>query len=468
VKLVVVGGGIAGLAAARRLEALVPDAEIVLVERTDRLGGKLVTEHVDGFVVEGGADSFLSRKERGVGLCEELGLGDELVGRRPENARSFVRRGGKLHPLPAGLTGMIPTDLDALAESPLLSAQGRARLAAEVDLPPAPRAGDESIASFVSRRLGREAYDALVEPLMTGIYGGDGELLSLQATFPNLRALELEHGSVLRGLTAQSPQPSTYAPFVTLRSGLGTLITGLADSLEHSRLLTGRAVVGLRRRSAGFEVELDAGEALAAEAVVVAVPAFATAELLAQLDPELAEAHAEIPYASSAVVSLAYRQNDVDHPLDGYGYVVPRAEGSDVLACTWTSSKWEDRAPDGLVLIRVYAGRFGGRDMVDDSDADLVSLAREEVRLLGLDVDPTLVRIHRWPQGMPQYVLGHPERLERIDAALADHPGLALAGAAYRGVGIPDCIRSGEEAARSIARTLAGAMTAGATADDAK
>lgn len=467
-KVVVVGGGIAGLAAARRLESLISDAEIVLVERTERLGGKLLTEKVNGFVVEGGADSFLSRKERGVGLCEELGLEEELIGRHAENARSFVRRGGDLHPLPEGLTGMIPTDLDALAESALLSPEGRARLAAEVDLPPAPPGGDESIASFVSRRLGREVYEALVEPLMTGIYGGDGEQLSLQATFPNLRTLELEHGSLMRGLLAQSPQPSGYPPFVSLRSGLGTLVTVLAERLERTRLLTGRAVVRLRRSSTGFEIELEAGELLGADAVVVAVPAFAAAGLLANIDPELAEVHAYIPYASSAVVSLAYRREDVDHPLDGYGYVVPRAEDSDVLACTWTSSKWEDRAPGGYALVRVYAGRFGGRDVVGDPDDDLVSLAREEVRLLALEAEPTLVRIHRWPLGMPQYTLGHPERLERIDAALADHPGLALAGAAYRGVGIPDCIHSGEEAARSIARTLSDAVPAGAAADDAK
>ena len=203
--LAVVGGGIAGLAAARRLESLLPDAELTLVERSERLGGKLLTDEVVGFVVEGAADSFLSRKPRGIGLCEELGLADRLVGRRPEHARSFVRHGAELHPLPEGLTGLIPTDLRALADTGLLSPEGRARLEAERDLPPEPPGGDESIASFVSRRLGREAYERLVEPLMTGIYGGDGDQLSLEATFPNLRALELEHGSLLAGLAAHAP-----------------------------------------------------------------------------------------------------------------------------------------------------------------------------------------------------------------------------------------------------------------------
>ena len=455
-KAVVIGGGIAGLAAARRLESLLPEFEIDLVERSQRLGGKLLTEHMHGFLVEGGADSFLSRKERGVGLCEELGLAGELVGRRPESARSYVRHGSELHLLPEGLTGMIPTDLDSLADSTLLSQVGRERLAAEVDLPPVPTGADESIASFVTRRLGAEAYERLVEPLMTGIYGGDGEQLSLQATFPNLRALELEHGSLIRGLLAQSPEAvATRPPFVTLASGLETLVARVAEGLRRTRVVTGRAALGVRRSDHGYEVTLDAGERVHSDGVVLCVPAFAAAELLADLDSDLAAAHAEIPYASTAVVSLAYRDGDVVHPLDGYGYVVPRAEGSEMLACTWTSSKWEGRAPDGFVLIRVYAGRFGGRDVVEDSDDELVGLARDELRLLGIEAEPHMSRIDRWPLGMPQYVLGNPERLKRIESALADHPGLALAGATYRGVGIPDCIHSGEEAARSLTESLA-------------
>lgn len=470
-KVVVVGGGIAGLAAARRLERLIPKVEVVLIESKYRLGGNLRTDHVEGFVIEGSADSFLSRKERGVGLCEELGIGDELIGRVPENARTFVRRDGELHPLPEGLTGMIPTNLDALADSTLVSERGRERLATEADLPPAPAGGDESIASFVSRRFGCEAYEALVEPLMTGIYGGDGEQLSLQATFPNLRALELEHGSLLRGLAAQEPASSEYPAFLSLRSGMDRLITSLARSLERTQVWAGFRATAVRSLPGRYAVELDGGvTAVQADGVVLAVPGFVTAELLSELDPNLAEVHSEIPYASSAVVTLAYPREAVGNPLVGYGYVVPRAEGSDVLACTWTSSKWDGRAPEGFVLLRVFAGRFGGRDVTRLTDDHLVALARNEVRSLGIRGlrEPALAKIHRWPRGMPQYTLGHPERLERIDTALDQHPGLALAGAAYRGVGIPDCIHSGEEAARSIARTLSNAITAGATADDAK
>jgi oxygen-dependent protoporphyrinogen oxidase len=351
---------------------------------------------------------------------------------------------------------MIPTDLDALAEGTLLSPEGRERLVAEVDVPPAPPDGDESIASFVSRRLGREAYETLVEPLMTGIYAGDGDALSLQATFPGLRALELEHGSLIRGLLAQPPSPQGgLPPFVSLRPGLDVLVTALVDRLERTTSRTGTSAAAVERGADGYSVVLDGGETLGVDGVVVAVPAFAAAELLAGLDGDLAAAHAEIPYASSALVSLGYRLDEVPHSLDGYGYVVPRAEGSDVIACTWTSSKWEGRAPEGSALIRVYAGRYGGRDVSAEPEDELILLAQEEASFLGITAEPELVRVHRWPRSMPQYVLGHLDRVERIEAALEAHPGLAVAGAAYHGVGIPDCIRSGEQAAEALVRALA-------------
>ncbi len=459
-KVAVVGGGIAGLASARRLAQLLPDAQIVVVEREQRLGGKILTERTaDGFVIEGGPDSFLARKERGVGLCEELGI--ELIGRRPEHARSFVRRGKELHPLPEGLTGTIPTDLDALASTALLSAEGKARVREEIDLPPATPGDDESLASFVSRRFGRDAYEAIVEPLMTGIYGGDGEQLSLEATFPQLRSLELEYGSVIRGLETQPSITGPYPPFVAPASGMETIVEQLVRSLE-SRVdfLLGSGAANLRPRSGGFVVELWNDVTLDADGVILAVPALIAGQLLDGIDADwLAEDHYDMPWTNCVVVTLGYERDDVPRPLDGYGYLVPRSEGSAVLACTWTSSKWERRAPAGKVLLRIFAGRFGGPNVTDYSDRGLLKLARNEVRTLGIKARPSLTRIHRWQFGMPQYVLGHPERLERIDAHLAEHPGLALAGAAYRGVGIPDCIRSGEEAAESVARALVGSRT---------
>ena len=453
-RVAVIGGGIAGLAAARRLEALAPGAAVSLVERDVVLGGKIRTDRLDGFVVETAPDSFLSRKERGVGLCSELGLGDELIARRPEHRGSFVRRGDELHPLPEGLTGMIPTSLDALETTELLSAQGKVRFAAEADVPPSDGVEDESVAAFVSRRFGREAYDGLVEPLMTGIYGGDGEQLSLRANFPQLRAIEREHGSLLRGLTATSPGDAP--PFLSLRGGMDVLVDALRGGFARTEVFAGRGAERVTRDGSCYRVGLSDDEALAVDGVVIATPAYVTAELLAELDPELAAIHAEIPYASSVVVSLGYSRADVV-PLDGYGYVIPRAEGGDVLACTWSSQKWEHRAPEECVLVRVYLGRFGGRDVTSDTDDELVAGGRGEIAFLGVSARPVLTCVHRWPLGMPQYVVGHLDRLERIDAALAAHSGLALAGAAYCGVGIPDCIASGEAAAESVVRALAGA-----------
>lgn len=456
---VVVGGGIAGLAAALRLERLLPEPDVVLLEAGERLGGKILTERVDGFLVEGASDSFLTRKPRGLGLCEELGLTGRLQPRDPRHERTYVRLGDALHPLPAGLTGMIPTRLEALAESDLLSPEGRARLAGEPELPAAPEdAGDESIAAFVTRRLGREAYERLVEPLASGIFAGDGEQLSLAATFPGLRRLELEHGSLLRGLRAQSEAAGDAGPpFVTLRGGMGELVQAAAGRLARTRVRTGAEVVAVRRSASGYEALLASGEAVGADAVVLALPAHAVAVLTAELDPELARAHAGIPHASSALVTLSFAASEVPRPLDAYGYVVPRVEGSDVLACTWTSSKWTGRAPTDRALLRVYLGRFGGPDVTTRPDGELVALARREVgETLGVTAAPGLARVHRWLRGMPQYVLGHLERLDAIERRLAEQPGLAVAGAAYRGVGIPDCIASGEEAAHRVAAVCEG------------
>lgn len=460
-EVVVIGGGIAGLAAARELQRLRPGVDVTLLEADDRVGGKIGTElvaagDVGGFLVEIAPDSMLSRKPRGVGLCEDLGLAEELIGRVPENERTFVRRHGELHPLPAGLTGMIPTKLDALTGSRLLSDAGRARLAEEEEIPAAGGDGDESIASFVTRRLGIEAWENVVEPLMSGIFAGDGSQLSLAATFPDLRALERVHGSVVRGLRARSAGPAPpRPPFVSLRPGMGRLVEAVAGELEGATIRVGAAVTAVDGESGAFRVALAEGGVHAADAVVIATPAFVTADLVDRLDPELAAAHAAIPYGSSALVTLAFAEKDVPRPLDGYGYVVPRVEDTDVLACTWTSSKWAGRAPAGHALLRVYLGRVGGRDVTLLGDAELAALARSETReTLGVTAAPELELVHRWPRGMPQYTLGHLDRLASIEERLACHPGLAVAGAAYRGVGIPDCIHSGEEAARALAAAI--------------
>jgi len=459
--VLIIGGGISGLAAAYRLHKAAPERTFTLLEREERLGGKLLTDQVNGLVVEQAPDSFLTRKPHGVGLCEELGIADQLYGRRPEHAdKTQVRYGDDFYPLPSGLSGMIPTDLAALARNPLISAAGQARLAEEATIPPAPANGDESVAAFVSRRLGREIYEKLVEPLMSGIYAGDGEQLSLAATFPQLRQLELKHGSLLKGLQAASAQAATkerpaatYPPFASLKGGMGQLVDAIVATLPPASLHTGTTVAAVQRSSDGYQVTLTDGTVQMARALVLATPAFITADLLAAVDPALAAAHAAIPYASSAIVTLAYRKGDLSRVPEGYGYVVPSVLGSEVLAGTWSSNKWAGRAPDEVLLLRVYIGHYGGRDVTQLPDSELLALAHAELAASFVaEGAPLLQRIYRWPRSMPQYNLGHLARLATIEERLPHNPGLFLAGAAYRGVGIPDCIREGENAAMGVLR----------------
>lgn len=461
--VIIVGGGISGLAAAYRLHQSDPSCRFVLIERDARLGGKIVTHQMDGLTVEGAPDSFLARKPRGVGLCEELGIADQLTGRRPEHAdQTQVRFHDEFFPLPSGLSGMIPTDLDALANNPLISPEGQARLAQEPTLPPVPENGpmdDESVAHFVSRRLGREVYEKLVEPLMSGIYAGDGEQLSLAATFPQLRQLELKHGSLLGGLEVASAKRQTtpqstpsYPPFVSLPGGMGQLVDAIVATLPAESLHTGERVTAIEEVSGGYTLTVQGPSGgttqLTSKSLILATPAFVTAELLNRVDPALADAHAAIPYASSALVTMAFRKSDLSKIPSGYGYVIPSIAGSEILACTWSSNKWADRAPEDLLLCRVYIGHYGGRDVTQLADDELIAMAQSELAAsFEADGEPLLTEVYRWPLSMPQYNLGHVDRLATINSRLPDNPGLFLAGAAYRGVGIPDCIREGEAAA---------------------
>ncbi len=483
VGVAVIGGGIAGLAAAWRLSQLAPDLPVTVFEASNRLGGKVLTERVDGFTVEGGPDSFLSVKPRGVGLCAELGLSDELQGTIEANRRTFVLRRGHLHPLPEGLTGLIPSRLGPIARSSLLSPLGKARLGLDFVLPARGGDADESLASFVRRRLGGEAYSRLIEPLMAGIYAGDGETLSLAATFPHLRAGERAHGGLIRGVLANkrgtaggsdgvtarpgdaatSVVPTPRPGFLTPVGGTGTMITALETRLRAAgvRIITGMCVRDIVAMPGGYRVERADGTRGTFAAVVVAAPVHAAATLLAGLDPDLAAPLAAIPHVSSVTVSLGYRATDFAAPLVGYGYVVPRAEGRPVLACTWTSNKWAHRAPDGHVLLRAFIGRAGQPDPTVQDDDTLVAVAREEFRdILGIRAEPTLRRVYRWPLGMPQYTMGHLDRLAVIEARIKTHPGLALCGNGYRGVGLPDCIASGERAAERVAAAV-GVTTSG-------
>ncbi len=459
-RIVVIGGGIAGLSAAYYASKL-PDTQVTLLESSSRWGGKITTDRVvfdDGlFIVEGGPDTFLATKPWGVALCQELGLSDRLHGTNPHQKSTYVLNRDRLLPLPDGLAMMIPTNIQAILKSRLVSWFGKARMGLDFILPPKAVNGDESLGSFVSRRLGREAYENLIEPLMSGIYAGDGDQLSLASTFPYLRDLELKYGSLARG-TFSIRKQSNGKSVQGSRSAFLTPTTGLAEIVERLvQYLTSNGTI-LRLNTAvsrisifddRYLVELENGSSLETDSVILATPTFVSGNLLASLDPSLASNLQSIPYVSTATVSLAYAQSDVPRDLDGYGYVIPRREGRRALACTWTSTKFPHRAPEGYALIRVFVGR-AGQD-IPWNESDLLELAKEELKLtLGITANPLLDRVFLWDKAMPQYNLGHPVLLKRIDAALEKHPGLALAGNGYRGIGIPDCIHSGELAVKKI------------------
>lgn len=449
-RIAIIGGGIAGLAAARRLQNH-PTVDVTLFERSPRLGGKIVTDRPSGFVIEGGPDSFLSSRPRGVGLSEELGIASRLHGTIPELRRTYVLHSGSLYEMPEGLSGLVPARLDPLLASPLFTDEGKARLAAESEIPPAPGSQDESLASFMSRRFGTEVYERLIEPLMAGIYAGDGRALGLLATFPQLRELEREHGSLLKAMSLRRGPPSPRPAFLTFPTGMAELPEALAASLRRVRIVTGIGVRSLTRPGP-YHLSLDNGAGAAFDAVLLATPAPVTASLLSDIAPDAAGELAAIPSVSSVTISLGYHRDNIPHDLHGYGYVVPRIENRPILASTWASSKFPHRAPRDFALIRLFLGRAGHDEIVHAPDSEILSLARDELRgMLGIEAAPVLTRIFRWPLAMPQYTVGHLDRMERLRAALAAHPSLAVAGNAYQGVGIPDVIRSGEEAADALA-----------------
>jgi oxygen-dependent protoporphyrinogen oxidase len=467
-RIVVVGGGITGLAAAHRLvETSRADGrplELTLLEARDRLGGTIRTEYIDGFLVEGGADSFISEKPWALALAERLGLGPRLRRTDDRFRRTYVVHAGRLHSLPEGFVLLAPTRLWPIVTSSLFSWRGKARMALDLVTPRRRSDGDESLGSFVRRRLGREVLERVAQPLVGGIYTADPERLSLAATIPRFLALEREHRSLIRALRrAASPRETASASgarwslFVTLAGGMGELVDALAARLPPGSLRIESPVGAVRRGPAGtaWEVRLEDGSAVGAEGVILAGEAHRMARLVGELDPILARLLGEIPYASSAAVTLAYPRAAIRHPLDGFGFIVPRVEGRAAIACTFSSVKYAGRAPEGFALLRVFLGGALQPDVLRHEDDGLVRLAHDDLAaLLGIAGAPVLSRVWRYPAAMPQYEVGHLDRLAAIDARLADLSGLALAGAAYRGVGIADCVRSGEESADELILTL--------------
>ena len=455
--VVIVGGGVAGLAASHALAKR--GVPFLLTEAGPTLGGVIRTERRDGFLLEGGPDSILAQKPEGLDLCLELGLADRLVPTNPEKRAVFVLHRRRLHPLPEGMMLAVPTRVVPFLRSGLFSWPGKLRMGLDLVIPGRAPNGDESIASFLRRRFGQEAVDRLGEPLLAGIHAGDPERLSIRATFPRFADLEARHGSLVRGMwAAPRPVPRPGAPasaFYSLAGGLIELVDALVKRLPADQVLRESSVRRLERKRHGYRIGLDGGEEIEARAVIVAAPGPKIAPVLAPLVPEAALALAAIPFASSATVLLGFRSEDVAHPLDGYGMVIPQTEGLRTTACSFFSTKFPGRAPEGHVLLRAFLG--GARDpgVLALSDGELIDLVRRDLRpVLGLRAAPVMTRVFRWPGGTPQLEVGHLDRMAAVERQVAAVPGLFLTGSGIRGTGIPDCVADATRVAIRAAESL--------------
>lgn len=472
-KVVVIGGGIAGLACVHRLQELFLSTPenmrpfVLLVESGNRLGGVIQTIRANGSVWECGPDSFITQKPAGINLCQRLGLSERLINTNQKFRRAFIAFRGKLHPVPEGFSMMAPARWWPFVVSPLFSPIGKIRVAMDLLLPKRSIGGDESLADFVERRLGQEALQRVAQPLLGGVYTADPAKLSLRATMPRFLELESKYGSVIKGLMVeQRGNPGSrhesgarYGTFVSLDDGLQVLVDALAAKLPAGALLLNSPVSQVARDSGepSWDVVLNSGERLAADFVVLATSAETASGLVARADPKLSSQLATVESASSVVINLTYNRADISHPLDGFGFVVPAVEPSSLIACSFSSVKFAGRAPEGMVQLRAFLGGALNPHISELDDGELLkSTQRDLRRYLGVAAEPTFKMISRWSRSMPQYQVGHLDLVAKIESHLNSLNGLYVAGNAYCGVGIPDCIASGEQAAESIYQELTG------------
>ena len=462
---IVIGGGITGLAACYRLQreaaARGIPLDITLLEASERVGGVIHTEHRDGFLMEQGPDAFISTKPAAKALCEELGIADQFIGTNPQVRRSFVIRNGTLHPVPEGFYMMAPGAFMPFLKTPLFSWRGKLRMALDLVIPRRGRDTDEAVAHFVRRRLGTEAFTRMAQPMIGGIYTSDAENLSLKATFPRFLEMEKAHGSVIKALRAQKKQATQtsrdtsgprYSLFLSFKSGMQTLTDTLTQAVSDSIRVNAK-VERIQQTSDGNRwcVSLAGGETLDADLLCIALPAPHTAALIGYLSSRLTSKLNEIPYASSATINLAFRREDVTHPLDGMGFVVPATENLSLIGCSFSSVKFENRAPTDHVLLRAFIGEPTSKK----TEAELMELCQTDLTpLLGLKNPPQFATVRKHSQAMAQYQVGHQDVVSSIEQFTTELRGLALAGNGYHGVGIPDCIQSGETAALKLLNAL--------------
>lgn len=469
-RIVIVGGGISGLATAHRLDELsraqrLPLA-ITLLEASERFGGAIHTETRDGFLLEGGPDAFMVERPWALELCRRLGIADELIETQPGCRRSFIVRRGRLVPVPEGWYLIAPSNLWALVQTPLLSWPGKLRMACEPLVPARRDSHDESVGGFIRRRFGQEVLERIGQPMLAGIYTADPDRLSLQATMPRFQEMEQRNGSILKALWAtarRAPQGAVraasgprYSLFATFRHGMRTLVDRLIQQMLQMPEVSLRRSAPVARiaHDGSWTVTLQGGSSLQAEHLCLALPAHQAAILLRSCATDLSQALGSIPYESVATVNLGFRTTDIPRTLQGFGMVVPALERRRIVGCTFSSVKFAGRAPDTCALLRAFVGGAGHRQLVERDDDALGAAVREELRdLLGIMAVPLFTSIQRHPQAMPQYEVGHLDRITAIDATLARYPGLWLAGNGYRGMGLPECIHQAEATAERIIAT---------------
>jgi len=462
-RIAIIGGGISGLSAAFQLEkarATGAELEYVLFEGSQRLGGCMSSDHVEGCLVEAGPDSFLTEKPWAASLCKELGLGEQLIGSNDTQRKTYIVVHGRLIAMPDGLMFMVPTKLAPTALSPLFSWGTKLRMAQELLHPPRPMQDDETVAQLVERHFGAEVVDRLADPLLSGVYGGDAAKLSARAVLPRFVEMEEKYGSLSRAMLAahrkMAAASKTQAPrplFTSLRDGMQQMVDALVARLQPESIRLRHHVRRVYAEDAGWRVTLEpAGEELF-DAVIVATPANVAGVLLDGVDAGLARNLLGVTYSSSVTVTLGYYKQQLAALPPGFGFLVPRAEGRRMLACTFVHNKFPHRAPANKGILRCFLGGARDEEVLSLSDEEIVATVRRDLReLLKLDVLPIFARVYRWREAMAQYEPGHIARVAEIEKRVAELPGLAIAGNAYHGIGVPDCIRSGTEAANKVAQ----------------
>ena len=460
----IIGGGISGLSTAYYLSKA--GLNCTVIEARPRLGGVIQTEHIENCVVEAGPDSFLAAKPHATDLIRELGMENQVIGSNDHQRKTFIRRNGRMVELPDGVQMLVPTKILPMAMSSLVSWPTKLRMGLEwFRRPHATPERDRSVAEFVAEHYGQEAVDYLTEPLLAGIYGGDPAQLSISSVLGRFVELERKYGSLTRGVLAERPRVTgPRAPlFRTLRGGLGSLVEAVTNALaNHARFLH-RPVETLERTSTGFRLRV-AGHWLDADHVVLACEAHQASRLTSAVDARLSELLGSVPYSSSMTIALGFKREAVRDQMLGFGFLVPKRERRKLLACTWVGNKFSDRVSESLALLRCFLGGVGGESVLAESDDAIIASVREELaEIAAVTAEPVFSRVFRWPRSMAQYTVGHGGRLQELEARVESIPGLLVAGNAYHGIGVPDCIRMGKQAAAKIAQAIGQARGSVAT-----